>query len=326
MIPSDLTLEVRVHFWSKVDRRGPDECWEWQAGGSHTGYGSYHIGGHTFMAHRVAYVIANGNIPPGYMVMHTCDNRGCMNPAHLRLGTSDDNIADKVAKERSTRGATNPQAKLTADDVRQIRQLHVSGVERRDIAERFGVHPGTVGKIVTYQRWNHTFTGLSILIRGVFHYRKSPTERFWAKVDKKGPSECWTWHGVRNDAGYGIFNINHKDVRAHRFSYQLAHGDCPDDLEVRHLCGNPGCVNPDHLALGTHQDNMHDMVIHGRSRSEDKVHRGSKNGLAKLTEEQVLEIRHLHSQGVPKSELARRYGVDHSNIQCIVSRKTWKHI
>ena len=99
--------------------------------------------------------------------------------------------------------------------------------------------------------------------------RPSPGERFWAKVDKSaGPESCWEWLAHRNRTGYGKFKVRHDKppALAHRHSYELTSGQpVPNELSVRHSCDNPGCVNPAHLSLGTHQDNMRDAVERGRT-------------------------------------------------------------
>jgi len=94
-------LEVR--FWPNVDKRGPDECWPWKAGVGGDGYGRVRNGSKQDSAHRVSWELNNGPIPDGLHVLHKCDNRPCVNPAHLFLGTHQDNMADMVKKERTTR-------------------------------------------------------------------------------------------------------------------------------------------------------------------------------------------------------------------------------
>ena len=96
------TLEER--FWEKVEKRGEEDCWEWT--GSRNilwQYGQFHFGGHcgkTLKAHRVSWEIHNGKIPPGLLVCHKCDNRVCVNPSHLYLGTHSDNLRDAWERTR----------------------------------------------------------------------------------------------------------------------------------------------------------------------------------------------------------------------------------
>jgi hypothetical protein len=96
---------------------------------------------------------------------------------------------------------------------------------------------------------------------------KPLSERFWVKVDKRGPDECWQWIGIRNEDGYG-----RPYLRAHRVSWQIANGRDPGSLFVCHSCDNPSCVNPNHLWLGTNTVNLRDMVAKGRHGNQRKTH------------------------------------------------------
>lgn len=144
--------------------------------------------------------------------------------------------------------------------------------------------------------------------------------RFFSKVNVR-PSmvECWEWRGSIECAsmGYGSFSIAQQKIGAHRFSYQYFHGPIPEGLVVRHRCDNPLCVNPWHLETGTHQDNMLDKVIRGRSG------KGSANGRAKLTEDQVLDI---YYDERAHTHIARDYGVDSTSVRNIKLGKSWAHL
>lgn len=100
---------------------------------------------------------------------------------------------------------------------------------------------------------------------------KALTERFWAKVNKT--DGCWLWTGCIWPGGYGRFSVGRrKRYRAHRIAWVLTHGSIPDELDALHKCDTPLCVRPDHLFLGTHDDNMKDCASKGRTRCAKKTH------------------------------------------------------
>lgn len=142
-------------FWSKVDKRGPDECWEWQAYRKKSGHGEFRVDRHKYkiqFAHRVAYALEHG-IPLEQLpevLRHKCDNPPCCNPRHLLPGTHQLNVADRVERNRSARGTSNGRARLTADQVQEVLASTESGVI---LAQRFGVHYSTISKIRQGKNW-----------------------------------------------------------------------------------------------------------------------------------------------------------------------------
>jgi hypothetical protein len=144
--------------------------------------------------------------------------------------------------------------------------------------------------------------------------RYSP-EQFWALV-RKG-DDCWDWQGRQSSDGYGVFALDHQRWRAHRLAWTLAHGPIPSGLFVCHHCDRPLCVRPEHLFLGTNDDNMRDMHEKGRGVLPPSV----------LSEREVVEIRRLYAQfEAGYGRLARRFGVHVSTIAMVVNRKTWRHL
>jgi HNH endonuclease len=173
-------------------------------------------------------------------------------------------------------------------------------------------------------------------------YTPKDMVRFWAKIDRSG--DCWVWTAATGNQGYGQFVVNHRKIRAHRIAFELAYGPIPTGLLVLHRCDNPPCCNPDHLFLGTQADNVDDMVEkrrhgthvhperratgsrHGSQTKPEKLKRGEAVHTARLTADDVRDIRARAAAGSSQRKLAALYGVAQSNIAAIVLRKTWKHI
>jgi len=153
--------------------------------------------------------------------------------------------------------------------------------------------------------------------------------KFWEKVDKTDPSGCWIWTGARSSAGYGQIRIQHRLYYAHRLMWIIMRGVIPYGLEILHKCDNPWCVNPDHLFIGSQSDNIIDSVSKGRFNRPW----GENHPKAKLTVEQVHEIRYLYAPRVGRYDrrmsqrkLARLYGVSRSAIDNILKGRNWKKL
>lgn len=150
----------------------------------------------------------------------------------------------------------------------------------------------------------------------------SLADRLMGKVRKTG--SCWLWTGPRLRNGYGQIRLPRgKGTTAHRASWMVHCGDIPNGLSVLHRCDVRLCVNPDHLFLGTQQENMTDMVQKGRQGKP----RGERCGSSKLNDKAVASIRKDYATGrFTMFELADRYGVVFGTIWQIVRLKTWRHL
>ena len=133
------------------------------------------------------------------------------------------------------------------------------------------------------------------------------TERFWAKVNRLGPDDCWLWTGSRKGGKWGYGQLGSRDRRlapesAHRVSWEIHHGSIPDGMKVLHRCDNPPCVNPNHLFLGTLRDNTQDMLIKRRH-------------LEILLPAQIAELTERYRAGnISEQQLAKEYGVSQQTI------------
>lgn len=143
---------------------------------------------------------------------------------------------------------------------------------------------------------------------------KFTLELFWSRVERRSPDECWPWT-MCTDGRYGRVEWDKHHLKAHRAAWELTHGEIPSDLFVLHKCDNPICCNPDHLFLGTHQDNMDDRARKGRQ------NHGTKNA---LSTEQVLFVRQ-HPERSIKS-LALELGVSRHVIYGVRSGRRYGNV
>ena len=171
---------IDARFWSKVDKRGVDECWLWKAGLDQDGYGQFSIGSFGTRSHRYSFNLHHGSIPDGYCVCHSCDTPACCNPAHLWLGTVTDNNRDMFQKKRnrqlgvphlksrgdrhwirlnpnrSLKGEQQPQARLTSEIVKNIRDMVAANQWTQAFAARkFQVSQTLISRIIKRKCWRH---------------------------------------------------------------------------------------------------------------------------------------------------------------------------
>jgi hypothetical protein len=156
-VPPPTVEQITKYFWSLTEIKDKSECWIWKGnrsirkGGD---YGRFALNYRVFQAHRVSFFIHNGKWAEN-QVLHSCDNPPCVNPHHLREGTNDDNIADKVARNRQRKGSKHPNAKLTEEIVKTMKIRLRLGETRVALASEYGVHYVTVLQIDRGLVWKH---------------------------------------------------------------------------------------------------------------------------------------------------------------------------
>jgi hypothetical protein len=150
---------------------------------------------------------------------------------------------------------------------------------------------------------------------------KRKFETFIRQVYHEPNTGCWLWSGAVNNSGYPNFSFD-KITMGHRFSYLFHKGDFDRSLLVCHHCDVKICVNPDHLFLGTYNDNNKDRTRKGRT----VAHHGEKQGSAKLKEEEVVDIKRFINAGIQKTWIAKLYGVHKSTIDYIFRGKNWGYL
>lgn len=152
---SEINPTVEVRLWSKVHKT--DSCWVWIAKHNVQGYGRIKVGGRPLLAHRLSFAIAHGRMPSGH-VLHSCDNPPCVNPAHLREGTDQDNRNDRAERgslENQIRGSAVKVSKLKESDIPNIRKMLSQGISQATIAEIYSVSQVAISCIALRRTWRH---------------------------------------------------------------------------------------------------------------------------------------------------------------------------
>ena len=168
------TLETLItSFRDQID--SGDACWLWM-GYIKSGYGSISYQGKMLYTHHLAWKIANGAIPKGMHVLHTCDVKRCVNPDHLYLGTNGDNMRDKEARGLGNhgKGESRPNAKLTEQDVRKIRELRLSGLKSRELEALYPLTGAQLLRVARGDAWKHVDAPVAPRVRELRGEAKTP--------------------------------------------------------------------------------------------------------------------------------------------------------
>lgn len=198
-------------------------------------------------------------------------------------------------------------AKISNEVRSEIIELRKAGMEIKQIARKFGVSGAFVTGVIGSKKIGRPRISA-----------EAKFERFTAKV-----GDCVIWTGGKNRQGYGVISTieggRRISRRAHRVSYEMANGPIPNGSHILHSCDNPSCVNPKHLRVGTHQENMDDKVRRSRQSMGERH-------ASKLTQDEVIEIRRLASEGNAHQAIAEIYNVSQPLISAIVRRAIWKGV
>lgn len=157
--------------------------------------------------------------------------------------------------------------------------------------------------------------------------------RLWTRAHVDEATGCWLWRGATTNSGYGLLRIAGISIRANRLAWSLSRKqEIPPGMCVMHICDRPACINPAHLEIGTHADNMADMSRKGRATRGSKdsakrgLNKGERNGHARLSEGAVINIRALRDAGFTMQKLATLFRTSIGNIHKVVSGDSWRHI
>jgi hypothetical protein len=145
-----------ARFFSRVEVKKQPRCWIYKGSIANDGYPSFSLRGKSIGGHRFSYLAFHGPIPEGLVIRHTCDNPKCVNPYHLETGTHQENMLDKVLRNRTVKGDKNGRSVLTEDQVRRIVE---DGRTYKELANEYNVCTDTIKNILTGRNWSHV-TGI----------------------------------------------------------------------------------------------------------------------------------------------------------------------
>jgi hypothetical protein len=291
----------------KVAKSEIGPCWEYSGTNATNGYKKY---GH-HLAHRLSYRIHNDIFDYKLKIRHKCNNRCCINPAHLEIGTSKDNrddmTRDGTVVSITKKGFNNGNAKLTDEQVAEIKARPKK--DQRGIAKEFGVSQAHIHRIQSGEARTEKVDDEDP--KGDFFKRTVKQ----LKQVKDDLTKCWETTYARDIRSY-----KNKKMQAARIAYMLENDtDISEGENILHRCDNDKCINPDHLYLGTDKENKEDM------KSRNRFAKGENHGTAKLSAENVSQI-YLNKEKLGTHEWALKFKVSDAAISMIKNNKTWTHL
>lgn len=283
----------QARFWGKVRKASNTECWHWTAHSHERGYGVFWLGKKSIRANRLALILTSGPPPfDGAMALHSCDTPSCCNPAHLRWGTAQDNVDDKILRRGPARGENAPRSTITADQVDLIYRRRLEGYTITEIADEIGAPYTTVENVYTGNAWSHRL-GIG----------DNPTlEQLRAKRTKRTrrPSHNRV---VTDKLAARIYALRMSGVAIGEIAKRL-------NLPL-------GTVSPVACGLAF----QHLLGVNGNPTfAELRAARAEHPGV-KLTEEDLQEIKSLLGKGFTGASVARKYGVSTATVSNIRSGK-----
>ena len=323
------TMKERIDgFWDHVETQG--ECWIWTGHCDKSGRPQFKspITYQAVQAQHFSLQLQGVPVPRGTHIRTTCGTTSCVRPTHLEVGGS-------LAPRKPPRKKTPLERAWKWIDKTDSCWLWTGGSAKHGYTTMAGSDSKTIsvkkliyedgvgilenGKVPMPSKCGNTLCvnpeHMEIFDRtGPESYsKKSPEERFWRKVDKRGPDECWEWDAAtrkiygKKGGGYGVFDSK----PAHRYSYELHYGPIPEGKIVCHRCNNPPCVNPAHLYAGTHAENSRDTWVSGLLHERGK----------KITDERADEIlgEYLNNPNVGLDLIAMREGVPRRTLSRTLS-------
>lgn len=197
MVMSNIDWERLIEqrrFWKQVDMSGgKDACWPWLGCDNGNGYGVARLDKRTNHSHRVAWILSTGEVPNHITVVrHKCDNRICVNPNHLELGTHADNANDRIQRKGDQKGEHNYAAKFTEEQVFEMRKLAHDGIDGKKIAEKFGASEGIVSLIIRGHSWKHSYDP-----------NLSPKKKYWNRNNSRQLFTPQQIHSMRDRYEHG---------------------------------------------------------------------------------------------------------------------------